>query len=582
MTIGKFTWGTIKLVVNFIVVLVFGMTTYFIYSTITTLPLEVVAFEITPDGTNFGVDPMTYLADGAEGIGKVLKGDYFVTDETKELTISKKDAVTNGFSYFAFDYSSEYPAETVYKNVNMSNINLWLGKGTIAERYGFTQYDDYEYIDSKAFNNGERWSENEKYTAEDFPNAKEGDEDFKKIGKTWGEVDGPKKAWIGELKYQGGHPKISEDGQSLVAPTFSFQNYDDMVSGLTAAFQGENGQKVVDAILSYWIIRVGSQVDSYVQVRAQRLAGGGTGSGGLGAIQLSGELMAFGYNMDYYGVELSKSATIVVNASAKIGLTVLGPLLTTVDFTIAGWHSEANGGERFRYSSTAAGTDAQNKAVFSEGYTGVDGIWRSTDKTGALPTADELQTLYDEYVPEKTEYTNTVEGLKVVNEATGNATSEIRLCEFGMPADTYSDHIVDLRSIKEAETPKKPATNAFKAYTTNVVCYTYKDDPKWEWVSADNARGLADGIGGYSSNGGPVGYLYYTTLTIEIGVFESGFIRSWKTDEFWDASIAGLIEAKVQVGTNTIYTYDINNIMKDPLGLGMDLPGQIAKMQSVG
>jgi hypothetical protein len=581
MTIGKFTWGTIKLVVNFVVVLIFGMTTYFIYSTITTLPLDVVSLDIRPEGTNFGVDPMSYLADDETGIGKVLKGDYFVAGPNGEMKIEQKSAVTNGLSYYAFDYSSEYPAEKVYEGINMDNINIWLGKGTIAEVYGY-DFDDYEYIDNKSFDNGERFSSNERYTQADFPDAKkEGDPNFEKIGKTLGEFNDPR---IGLLKYSGGHPKIGEDGK-FVQPSFSFENYDAMVSGLNAYFTGDDGQKVVDAILSYWILRVTSQVDSYVNFKTQRLSGGGTGSGGLGAVQLSGVIIATGFNIDYYGFEVDKSATIITGASAKIGLQVLGPLLTTVDFTIAGWNLD---GTRFRYSASAS---EQREKLSSDSYTGPDGVWKSKDKTGVLPTEAELWSVYNDYVPEKTTFAdnsdeddgNKINALKVTDPTTGLSKSEIRLCEFGMPAKTYSAHIVDLRTIKGAEMTGKPSnTDPTKAYTADIVCYTRSDGEKWEWVSANSARDLANGIGGYATDGGPVGYLYYTTLTITVGVFESGFMQQWKTDEFWDASIAGLIEAKVKVGTESIFTYDINEVMADSLGQDMSLPGQIKKMQAVG
>jgi hypothetical protein len=588
MTIGKFTWGTIKLVVNFVVVLVFGMTTYFIYSTITTLPLDVVALDITPEGTNFGVDPTLFALDGGDGIGKLLKGDYFVTDESGDLTIAKKNAVTNGLSYYPFDYSSEYPAKDVYKNTNMNNINLWLGKGSIANFYGY-EFDDYEYIENKAFSNRETWG-GDRYTAADFP----GDPTNLAIGKTWREAKaaglaGPKSALVDQLKENGGHPKISADGQSLVAPTFSFSSYGDMEDKLTDYFvtdsstaNAKDGQKIVDAILSYWLLRIGSQVDSYVQIRAQRLAGGGEGSGGLGAIQLSGDLVAVAFNIDYYGIEVDKSATIVVGASAKVGMQALGPLLTTVDFTIAGWGDD---GKYFRYFASAA--DEREK-LYSGAYTGPDGVWKAAnDNSGTLPSTEYLQSKYDDYVPEKTEFTandeNKITGLSVYDEATGFYSSEIKLCEFGMPASTYSDHIVDLRTIKSAKVTGTPGSNDFKAYTTDIVCYTRSDGVEWGWVSENSARSLANGIGGYASEGpGPVGYLYYTTLTITLGVFESGFMRSWKTDEFWDASIAGLIEAKVKVGTNSVFTYDVNDIMSDKLNMEMSLPGQIRKMQTAG
>ncbi|MDR2090666.1 MAG: hypothetical protein LBP62_03330 [Clostridiales bacterium] len=588
MTIGKFTWGSIKLAVNFIFIAIFGMTTFYVYQTITTLPTKAEPLLLEIEGTNFGIDPTEYVTNDADGIGAILKGDYFATADGMDVTAKK--AVSNGFSYYAFNYENISAAE-IYKNADMSKINLWLGKGTIAEKYGFDGFDDYEYIKEKAFSNRDTYWEGDTYPGFTYQAGDMYPGDDKPLSASDTRVGTPKPLpkgdpRIGELKHKGGHPKLTADGRSFVEPTFSFESYDDMVSGLTKYFVTDSdkpdadGEAVVNAILSYWILRVGSQTDSYINFKTERMTGGGGGAGALGGVVISGELITNSYNIDYFNYQVDRNATMVASASSAIGVQALGPLLTVADFKI--WGNSLND-EWTYYSATAK--DQRDK-LSSDPYTGPDGVYKSTEKTGTLPTLDGLKEMYEAMrTPERTPFDDTAEGIARLDEAK----SEIRVCEFGMPASTYSAHIIDLRTIKEADEPKAPSGNA-TLYDVHITCYSRTDGAQWEWVSSDYARGIANGIGGYASDGGPVGHLYYTKLDIFFGVFESGFMRSWKSDEFWNASIAGMITADVTVGTESTFSYDVKEIWQDPLtGTGnelnnediMSIPGQVKKMQEI-
>jgi hypothetical protein len=147
-----------------------------------------------------------------------------------------------------------------------------------------------------------------------------------------------------------------------------------------------------------------------------------------------------------------------------------------------------------------------------------------------------------------------------------------------MPASTFSAHIIDLRTIKSVTLTDK---NSGGYYGADFICYTYKDGPEWEYVSRDSAVGLANSIGGLKTpenTKGVVDYLNYINLTASIEVFEGGLVRSWKTQEDWNAALADLLAAKVTAASNSIFSYDINDILKDPLNQGVSLPDQLKKL----
>ncbi|MDR2047336.1 MAG: hypothetical protein LBP79_05520 [Clostridiales bacterium] len=491
MTVGKFTWGTIKFVVNFVVIIMLGMSAYFIYSTITTMPVSAELLELEPAGTNFGVDPEKFT-DG-EAFGKILKGDYFIDGADGMGEIKARDALNYGLTYFPYDYASNYPASAIYANTDMTKINLWLGAGSIAGRYGY-EFDDYDYA--------------------------------------------------------AGRPRMQ--GDSLIAPTFSFNNLDDMKAQLYGYFDDKPGDEIVaDTIIAYWTLRIGSQVESYVQFKGERMTAEGGGAGGMSGVNLTGDTIISAINFNYYGYKLAKSTTMITKVSASFAKGLLGSILTVTDFRFTG-----NG---VSYAATA--NDEPDK-LSADPYTGPDGAYKSKGETsGTAPTLNELQALYDSYAPQRSgsEAKDNLDGLK--------------LCEFGMPAKTFSAHTIDLRTIKSVELKD---TNDY--YATDMVCYTYSDGAEWEFVSKNSASDLAGAIGGYAANGGPVSYLYYTTLTVSIQVYRSGLVRAWGTQENWDAALAGIIEAKVIAGSKSVYTFDLGDILADKNNLGVSLPDQLEKL----
>ncbi|MDR3263163.1 MAG: hypothetical protein LBT30_02535 [Clostridiales bacterium] len=509
MTVGKFISGTIKFVVNLVVILVVGMSAYYIYSEFTTLAPEAAVIELEPDGTNFGKDPTSYLSDAT--IAKVLKGEYFIDSASGLGAQVIRQAVQNGLTYYPYDYSEDFPATEIYKNANMNNINIWLGNQGVTQRYGYTEFDAYDY--------------------------------------------------------DAGRPKLSLDGLSLVAPSFSFQDLDDMKAQLYAYFSAHT--EVADNILAYWYLRIGSQVNTYVVTKATRMTGSGSGGGGMSGIYLSGTLLLNTLSFNYYGYTLDKNATIIVDASAKVARQVLAPLLTVADFKLTGWR----GTEEIYYGATAKNDISK---LSSDAYAGPDGVYVKSGTTkGVAPNEAELESLYNDYTPVRKTFDDEITTLE-----------KLKLCEFGMPATTLSNHKLDLRSIKSVV-----LKDGAGYYQADITAYTYGDNTAevdWEWVSYSAAKSLADNIGGFATydengkqTGGVVGYLRYTTLTATVGVWESGLVKTWGTQENWEASLAGLIEMKTDVLSLEGYSYDKNDILVDKRNLGVSLPGQIEKLRGL-
>jgi hypothetical protein len=538
MTVGKFITRTLKFAANLIIILTVAMSTYYIFSELTTLPPKAEALLLEPEGTNFGKNPASYLT--GELISKVLKGDYFVDSTGDVGALDARNAVEDGLGYYAFDYSTDFSATQIYSNAYMDGINLWLGKWGVQEYgLGYAEGSDYGFDD---------------------------------------------------YDYENRRPKLNAAGDALIAPTFHFADYTEMEAKLKdpnfTSSISPNGVAItsddVTIILGYWVLRVASQVDSYVLARGKRSTGGGGGSGGMSGINLEGVLLLNTIEFNFFGHSVSKNATIITGANAKIGLQVLGPLLTVADYSASGGTKKLDGtGDNYWYSAKA---NADRAKLSSTEYEGPDGTYvkNGSDNNTPPPTKAELQAIYDAHTPTKTETkkirVTTDDDLGNEIELDGTL-DKLSLCEFGMPASTLSSHIIDFRTIKGVELALPKADADY--YAADITCYSQTDGLEWAFVSYESAKGIANSIGGLTEvNGGPVGYLNYTKLTATVQVWRNGMPRLWATDEWWIAELAGLIVATVTAGTTDVYTYDVNDILTDPNGKGVSLPELQARLYS--
>ncbi|MDR1939596.1 MAG: hypothetical protein LBQ40_02230 [Clostridiales bacterium] len=522
MTVGRFLTGSTRFFINFVVILIFGMTTYYIYSGLTTLPPDAVALDLMPEGTSFGVDPAEYLT-GDNGIDKIVKGDYFVGENGLDTSYAQRDAVQQGFTYYPYDYSYAHPASSIYSNAYMTGINMWVGSRGLLADLG---KDDYDY-------DAER-------------------------------------------------PRLDDSGNSLIAPTFHFDNLDEMKTYFYSVYTGSD-KYIADTVIAYWYLRVGSQGNAYVNAKAERMMGRGLGSGGMGAVALRGDMLLTALSFTFYGYKLDKTSTIIMEANSAMAVDVLGGLLTVADFKFSGWgpDKDANGNDLWcYYAATAA---AEKTKLSSDAYKGPDGVYKSYGKGDSrAPTETELWAIYNAQIPSKTTYENgknssgnAYDGFNP-DENTLAADGSFKLCEFGMPADTFSDHIINFTTIKSAELVE----DAEGYVGADIQCYSTDDGEEWGFVSEAAARGIANGIGGFVTNGGIVDYLTYTRLTASITVWNNGLLRSWDTSEDWLAGIVTTVNASVAVSTGYAYSYDVNDILADQLGLGVSLPGQLQLLTS--
>ncbi|MDR1905896.1 MAG: hypothetical protein LBQ27_03135 [Clostridiales bacterium] len=514
MTIGKFVSGAFKFVINFIVILVLGMSVYYVYGVLTTFPPTADPLIMTPENTNYGVNPASYLNDPTL-VSKALKGDYFITGSQGLGDFELREAHQYGLTYYPYDYSENFSAEAIYQNADMTKINLWLGDENIPENIELGIHSIIGGCDPV------------KYAEYDFD----------------------------AYDYQNRRPKLTAEGDALVAPTFSFDDYDDMETTLKSVFTDDDAY-IADIILAYWTLRIGSQVDSYMNFSGIRSTGGGTGAGGLQGIALDATMVLNTVRFKYYGFDLEKNATILTEASAKIAIDILGPLLTVADYKLTG-----NGVEL-----KATGKN-NRKVLSSDAYTGPNGEYeRNGNPTGTAPTHSALEALYNDYKPTRRVFNDNIADL-----------SGLRLCEFGMPASTLSNHKVDLRTIKEV------TSSDSNGYTdVSFICYSYTDGDQYGFVSRDSANGIADAIGGYTANGGIVDYLRYVKLEVKVSVWDSGIVRFQGTMENWDAALVNaMVKAGTAVNTNYYYSYDYNDIMKDPNSQGVSLPELINRLTAV-
>ena len=567
MTIGRFITGTFKFFINLVVVLVLGMSSYYIYGELTTLPPEAVPLNLAPEGTNFNKDPSSYLTD--ESFVKLLKGDYFVDGAAGMGNTVVRQAVEYGLSYYPYDFSERHLAEDIYANAPMTGINLWIGR--------WETPDGFKGLGAK---------ESEKY----------GKTYYEQFGDRFDKYDYDVQGTV-ILSYNGNvpvinktsHPKLDEHG-ALVAPSYHF----DSLTEMKEVLYNDLDEADADMVIAYWYLRIGSQVDSYVQMKAIRSTGGGGGSGGMAGINLTGVLLLNTIKFNFFGFTLEKNATVIASANAKVAYSILGPMLSVADFKLSGWKTTDEGNKTWLWRS-ASGKGNLKKIASSE-YEGPTADYEKSgdNEGGPSPTKDDFQAIYDSYTPEKTAPSKP----KQLTDNNGNLMfypngdpmmeksdaaydiPNVWLCEFGMPADTFSNHTIDFRTIKSVELHSDQDTGGLYC-GADIVCYSSSDGKEWEFVSKDSARSIADSIGGYrteENKAGMVGYLIYTKMAATVTVWNSGLMRTWITDELWDASLADVIEAKVEAYTSETYSYDLNDILTDPLGRGISLPDQITEL----
>ena len=84
MTVGKFITGTFKFMANFMVLIIVGMSSFYLWNELQPLP-QADNLVIAPAGTNFLRDPEGFLrGEGYDyaDFSKLMKGDYFATVAT--------------------------------------------------------------------------------------------------------------------------------------------------------------------------------------------------------------------------------------------------------------------------------------------------------------------------------------------------------------------------------------------------------------------------------------------------------------------------------------------------------------------
>jgi hypothetical protein len=151
-----------------------------------------------------------------------------------------------------------------------------------------------------------------------------------------------------------------------------------------------------------------------------------------------------------------------------------------------------------------------------------------------------------------------------VNRTENLGIMNLRGCEFGMSGRNKSDHAINLRAIKHGHQRTTFGINDAGFFEGYMVCFSVADGEEFSYVSADAARGLANGIGGLrSDNGGPVIYLDFIRLEVGVQVWPSGLLRAFITDELWAAELdvdITTVVATAATAQHETFSYDPNLI----------------------
>jgi hypothetical protein len=560
MTVGKFITGTFKFMANFMVLIIVGMSSFYLWNELQPLP-QADNLVIAPAGTNFLRDPEGFLrAEGYDyaDFSKLMKGDYFATAGGGMLDTVPREAVEYGLTYWPYDFSAVIKAEQIYNQsgTGMEGIKVWLGSWENAGLYfglgakygpnGPTGYDRDNHAATAAL------------VADGFNDYNYDAHFYEREGRYW---SGGQPGASVLVRRNRPRPNLNEAGTGLVKPSLHFASLTEMRAELL-----ENGwiQEDIDVLTALWYLRIGTTVDSYRQMRAMRMDGFGSGGGSVGAIDLAAGMLLGTIRFDFFGLMYEKVGTVITDVSVKAGRALLAPLLTVANLRLEGSWSlhggivnvlprvvSSEGVSWFDFSDRYAEDEiwyyadgtAAISALTNDALVGPIGRFvASSGQRGTLPTQALLEQIRSDYSPQRRTFMPEENGAQAPRYMLEN----IWLCEFGLPGyNNMSDHIVDSRTIKEVEIGIEEVEvedgGVEVYYSASITPYNRLiDGMEWDFVSSAAARSLASNIvGGLVEDGGAVDYLDYEFLTLRISLWRSGLVRTWESAEGWAASLMG-------------------------------------------
>jgi hypothetical protein len=523
-----------------------------------------------PEGGGFGVNPVAYMGEEGNGVtnswGALLRDGYFRNGPDSFLpNTTARNAVENGLGYYNFHLggnaadSYTLSASELYKNVaSMSAINLWVGSD-----YTFRRGTIGDGGDNEGIGISDDWTD----LYDGFPF------EFRPlyVGETVGVFDN----------------SFAVNG--YVAPTLSFENFDAIPGVITAnwatliedpvflsdwlhggATDAAAMTEFIGKVQALWVIRVGNTVDHFVTYRAIRGEAMGDGSGRLGVF-VRGGMIVPEIEFQLFDTSARLTSMMIQSASSNSAITILGPILCFADFIGDTRNLSANNrpGDPWRAQWRVDGMDATRIGNHAERGP-VSNDWRlgSSDDNvnnaaANVPTQDNLVAHYDEFSGAH----------RAVSDGWWDNLRRSNRCEFGIPTGNKSSHVMNLQTIEgrmERSGVLLPyvtlAANSQGNETYIASFRLFGFDPAQE---APNAAGFNGGKFAYVSGREGIGlgatmpatYIRFLRCEIQMEVWPSGLMGRWYFDAPWQAELAGLITATVDMATNQVFSYDARFIV---------------------